>query len=204
MIGWYENSVWRMVRPKDVIGRYEKSVRRMIRPKDVIGRYETFVRRMVRPKDAIGRYKNSVRRMIRPKDAIVRHRRWSVWRSLWRNLIGLKRNLVRMTMHPTCCPARLIWLDEKGNLSYLLGHFWLADPLDLSCWNAFDWLIQLICFQCLLLTPLFFLLRDFIQPYLIDKKRLREIVFFWRRIRRSDLLLTRKKDKTNVTFVYLL
>ena len=77
------------------------------------------------------------------------------------------KNLVCMTMRPTCRPARLIWLEEKGNLSYILGHFWLDDPMDLSCWNAYDWLIRLICFKRLLLASLS---RDFRKSYAIDKK----------------------------------
>ena len=76
--------------------------------------------------------------------------------------------------------------------------------MDLSSLNASDWLIQWICLQSLLLTSLFFSLRNFIQPYVIDKKRLHESVFSRKRIRRSDLLLTRETDKTNVAFVYLL
>ena len=127
----------------------------------------------------------------------------------WRSSGGLSKGfwlektkqLVRMTMRPTCRPARLIWLDDEGNLSFLLGRFWLDDPMDLSCWNTSDWLIRWSAF-----SVFFWLLCRAISDShtRLTRKRLRKIVFFRRWIRRSDLFLTRETDKTNVTFVYLL
>ena len=158
MIGRYENSVRRMVRPKDVIGRYEKSVQRMIRPKDVIGRYEKSVRRMVRPKDVIGWYEKSVQRMVRPKDVIgrdedvpyeecpkvrLKHYDWTrrrcllkiVRRSVRRILIGRKRQLVLSS------GTLLIgWSDGI----VLLKRFWLADPIDLLSASSFDFFVLLV------------------------------------------------------------
>ena len=72
--------------------------------------------------------------------------------------------------------------------------------MDLSSGNASNWLIRWICLQRLL-TSFYFSLRDFIQPFAINKKRLRESIFFLRQIRRSDLSLTHETDKTTVTFV---
>ena len=91
-----------------MIGRDEdgpSEVRPKVRPKDMIGRDEdgpSEVCPKVRPKDMIGQTK-----MVHLK-------------SLRRNLIGQKRNLVRMTMRPTCmsCQNDLIGRDRIG--SYLL------------------------------------------------------------------------------------
>ena len=127
----------------------------------------------------------------------------------WRSSEGLSegfwldetKQLVRMTMRPTCCPSRLIWLDEKGNLYFLLVRFWLDNPLDLSCWNASDWLIHWSAF-----SVFFWLLCHAISDShtRLTRKKLSESVFFRQWIRRSDLFLTRETDKTNATFVYLL
>ena len=133
--------------------------------------------------------RKSVRRMWLDKTKMVR------LKSLRRNLIGQKRNLAHMTMRPTC---RVLpdWSDwTRRNLVLSSGNFWLADPMDLSSGNASDWLIWWICLQRLLLTSLFISLRDFIQPYAIDKKRLRESVFFLRRIRRSICCWRAKQTK---------
>ena len=94
-----------------------------------------------------------------------------VRKSVRRILIGRKRKLVRMTMRPTCRPARLIWLDEtESGLIFwdatdwlvrwtclletlLIGwsdgsvfrkRFWLADPMDLSSAPSFDFFVLLV------------------------------------------------------------
>ena len=111
---------------------------------------------------------------VRPKDLIGRDVRWSVWgssecpsewsywtrwkmvrlKSVRRNMIGRKRNLVHMTMRPTCMSFQSDLIGRGGIWYYLLEtlligwfggsvfwkRFWLADPMDLYS-SVFFWLL---------------------------------------------------------------
>ena len=117
---------------------------------------------------------SEVRPKVRRKDMIGRDGRWSIcspskslsegydWtrrkmvclKSLRRNLVGRKMNLVRMTMRSTCMSCQTDLIGRDGICSYLLEtlligwsngsvfwkHLWLADPMDLSS-SVFFWLL---------------------------------------------------------------
>ena len=148
VIGWADNSVWRMIRlkkvrlkiirPMDVIGWADNSIRRMIRPKK-------FRPKIIRPMDVIGWADDSVRRMIRPKKVCPKISDQCTWLAEpmvlsegssegWSEVFCLAEPMLLscMTRRPPCRPARRIWLDEQRALSLLGERDWLVCPIYLS------------------------------------------------------------------------
>ena len=111
------------LRPKDVIGRDEdvvlKIVQRTVR-RILIGQDEDVVLKIVR---------RSVRKIMigRDEDVVLK----IVRRSVRRILIGRDEATCLYDDASDCRPARLILLDEKGKLSYLL--------------DASGWTVQWTC-----------------------------------------------------------
>ena len=143
-----------------MIGRYEKFVRRMVRPKDVIGRYEKSFQRMIRPKNSDWTRQRCClgdRSKVRPKDSDWTRRRCCLG---YRPKVRPKDSdwMRRSNLSVWRC-VRLVVLPDWSD--------WTRKETCLMFWDASDLLIQLICFQRLLLASL---LRNFRQPYAIDKK----------------------------------
>ena len=128
---------------------------------------------------------------------------WSVW-SPSKGSDWTRRKMVRLKS------VRRIWLDEKESGSYddasdlyVLPEWsdWTRRNLVLSSGNASDWLTRSICllsssfdFFWLLVSRFHTAIRDW-------QESIREMHLLSATITPFNLLLTRKTDKTTVTFV---
>ena len=196
------------VRPKDDPSEgcdwsRRKSIWRMIRPKDVIGRDES-------PSKGW-----SVRRMwlvdtkIHPKDDPSEGCDWSIWRShlgdrpkgcsegFW--LAETKQLSVWQCVRLVVLPDGSDWTRREPCLFFLDTTDWTVQCICLDK-NASDWPILRSAFS------VFF---GLLSHAMLDsqtrftRKQLRKSVFFGRQLRRSDLFLTRKQTKqTSPCFTY--